>query len=493
MVENGALLYDPARRVERPLADPIDRRFVAALRERQVDPIEVGHSIVATWQPHQQTVLEAIQSLGLELQVSFNKGSVMVLPAGVTKASGLAAALDDLGLSAHNAVGVGDAENDHAFLSVCEAAVAVANALPLLKDRADLVTTGSRGDGVIELVGRLLEDDLASLEPALARHAIVLGERVGDSGAPAAGEPTGGERSEGDRGVEIQPYGRSLLVAGPSGSGKSTLISGILDRLGAAGYQFCIVDPEGDYQEVGKALVLGGPKRPASADEAFGVLRRPERSVILNLLGIPIDDRPGFCQALMPRIEELRGTTAAPTGSSSTRPTTCSHRRGSRRSPTCRAPSRRRSWSPFIPIASPRPRSRRSTPSSRLAMLRQRRWRATSGASGRCGPASRSPRACPIVPSRARPSPGVSRARPTHGRRMSSGCALGGRARPASPEVRGRRAAGGAELLLPGPPRTAEPQGAEPRASSCRSPTASTTTPGSSTSSGATSRAGCER
>ena len=48
-------------------------------------------------------------------------------PSGVNKATGLAAALDELGLSPHNAVGVGDAENDHAFLAACECAVAVSS------------------------------------------------------------------------------------------------------------------------------------------------------------------------------------------------------------------------------------------------------------------------------------------------------------------------------------------------------------------------------
>ena len=64
-------------------------------------------------------VLEAIRELGLELQIIFNKGAVMVLPSGVNKATGLAAALEELGLSPHNVVGVGDAENDHAFLRRC--------------------------------------------------------------------------------------------------------------------------------------------------------------------------------------------------------------------------------------------------------------------------------------------------------------------------------------------------------------------------------------
>src|SRR5207302_6436284 len=115
-------------------------------------PVSVGRVIVATWQPHEHAVLEAIHELGLELQVIFNKGAVMVLPAGVNKATGLAAALEEMGLSPHNAVGVGDAENDHAFLGLCECSAVVANALPSLKERADLVTRGDHGAGVVELI-----------------------------------------------------------------------------------------------------------------------------------------------------------------------------------------------------------------------------------------------------------------------------------------------------------------------------------------------------
>ena len=108
----------PARRAARAGRWPSRRRrtFVTELRERGVGPLSVGRVIVATWEPHEDAVLEVIRDLGLELQVIFNKGAVMVLPSGVNKATGLAAALDELGLSPHNVVGVGDAENDHAFL-----------------------------------------------------------------------------------------------------------------------------------------------------------------------------------------------------------------------------------------------------------------------------------------------------------------------------------------------------------------------------------------
>jgi hypothetical protein len=168
--ENGALLYRPDTGEERLLGARPPDVFVEELRRRGVEGISVGRVIVATWEPYETTVLETIRDLGLELQVIFNKGAVMVLPEGVNKATGLVAALDDLGLSPHNTVGVGDAENDHAFLNLCGCAVAVANALPSLKERVDWVTDRPRGEGVQEVIEHLLDDDLASLCPRLRRE-----------------------------------------------------------------------------------------------------------------------------------------------------------------------------------------------------------------------------------------------------------------------------------------------------------------------------------
>ena len=157
--ENGGLIYRPATRETKVLCDPPAKTFVDELQRRGVAPLRTGHVIIATWRPNETTVLEVIRDQGLEMQVIFNKDAVMVLPSGVNKATGLATALKDLGFTEHDVVGVGDAENDHAFLSLCERAVAVANALPALKEHADLVTEGARGAGVIELIDRLLRDE----------------------------------------------------------------------------------------------------------------------------------------------------------------------------------------------------------------------------------------------------------------------------------------------------------------------------------------------
>ena len=82
VAENGALLYHPATRAEHTLAPRPPAEFIATLRKRGIERVSEGRVIVATWEPHETTVLETIRDLGLELQVIFNKGAVMVLPAG---------------------------------------------------------------------------------------------------------------------------------------------------------------------------------------------------------------------------------------------------------------------------------------------------------------------------------------------------------------------------------------------------------------------------
>jgi HAD superfamily hydrolase (TIGR01484 family) len=294
VAENGAILYRPESKDCKALADPPASEFVDELRHRGVNPLSVGQSIVATWHPHESTVLEVIRDLGLELQVIFNKDAVMVLPSGINKATGLKVALKELLLSPHNAVGVGDAENDHVFLGMCECSVAVANALPALKERADLVTAGSHGAGVEELIEKLLSDDLASLAPRLKRRTILLG------------------RTEQGGDFLLDPYESRLAIAGPSGSGKSTTVAAIVERLVEKKYQVCLFDPEGDYDEFERFVTLGGPQQVPGVSEALEVLNAMEYSLSLNLLGVPLADRPSMFMSFLARIQELRAKTGRP-------------------------------------------------------------------------------------------------------------------------------------------------------------------------------------
>ena len=293
VAENGAVVYDPAtRRADLLCARPSDA-FVEDLRAHGVAPLSAGRAIVASWRPHEATILDAIRRHGLELHVVFNKRAVMVLPSGINKASGLTVALERLGLSRHNAVAAGDAENDHALLDMCECGVAVANAVPALKDRADLVTRGDHGRGVGELVDEMIASDLAVLAPRLRRHDLPLG--------------TAADASE----VRVAAYGVSVLIAGTSGGGKTTIASGVLERLAARGYQYAVIDPEGDYGDFAGAVNLGDATHSPPHDEAVSLLRAGQNAVV-NLLGTKLDDRPREFARLFARIQEMRASTGRP-------------------------------------------------------------------------------------------------------------------------------------------------------------------------------------
>jgi hydroxymethylpyrimidine pyrophosphatase-like HAD family hydrolase len=293
VAENGALIFNPETREEKLLGHAPPPRFAQALRERNVTPLSTGKVIVATWAPHQTTVLNTILQLGLELQVIFNKGAVMVLPSGINKAAGLRVALDDLGISVHNTVSVGDAENDHALLDACEFRVAVANAVPTLKDRADWITDHSHGAGVIELAERLLQNDLQDFSDISARNCIEIG-------------------TFDNQPINIPVYGKRILICGTSGSGKSSLACGFLERLEEKGYQFCLIDPEGDFEAFPGCVVIGGSQQVPAAEEVLSVLTPEGQSVICCLLGVPLEARPHAFMQLLARLEEHRAHLGRP-------------------------------------------------------------------------------------------------------------------------------------------------------------------------------------
>lgn len=293
VAENGGLLYRPATKEEKVLGESPPAELLARLAAKQVTPISVGRAIIATWEPHETVVLETIRELGLEWQVIFNKGAVMVLPAGVNKATGLTAALKEMQLSPHNIVGVGDAENDHAFLRLCEFSVAVANALPAVKDTADLVTSADHGDGVAALIDAILKDDLASHDNRLTRHHLTLGEA--DDGTFA-----------------LPSHGPCVLICGPSASGKSTLTTRLVEALQEQKYQFCLFDPEGDYENFAGAVALGGAQTPPSVVEVVQLLANPETNSIVNFTGLKIPDRPPLFLEFLGPLLQMRTRTGRP-------------------------------------------------------------------------------------------------------------------------------------------------------------------------------------
>lgn len=288
VAENGAVIYEPATGQEKLLGAPPDPAFIRSLEEKGVAPLSVGKVIVATWEPHEQQVLEVIKTSGSERQVIFNKGAVMILPPGVNKATGLHALLKSLNMSTHNTVAVGDAENDSALLQTAECAVAVGNALPSLKQSADWVTDSPSSRGVAELIDRLILYDLSAVNDRLIRHFLELGSLK--DGSP----------------FTISPYRSGILLSGASGSGKTTFTISIVESIIRQGYQFCLVDPEGDYLELPGAVVMGTETTLPTLEEIKALLTDPGQNLVICTLSVPLADRPAFFTQLLNVIAELR-------------------------------------------------------------------------------------------------------------------------------------------------------------------------------------------
>jgi hypothetical protein len=170
----------------------------------------------------------------------------------------------------------------------------VANALPTLKSAADIVTAADHGAGVVELIEELLRDDLASREPQLKRHQILLG-------TDADG-----------REVHIPPHGESLLVLGAESSQRSAFASTLMERVAAQRYTFCLIDVTGQYGRIGEAVSLGTATRPPTTNEAVKLLQSADKSGVINLAGLPVADQRPFLEQLMPGISELRARLGRP-------------------------------------------------------------------------------------------------------------------------------------------------------------------------------------
>lgn len=293
VAENGALIFNPKTSEERALAKPPPPAFLGKLAERGVPQLEIGRVVVATWTPHEQVTFETIRDMALELQIIFNKGAVMVLPTGINKATGLHVALEQLSLSAHNTVGIGDAENDEAFLRLCDLGVAVDNALAAVKERADIVAAGARGAGVVEIVDRLLADDLRSLARRPERG-VLLGYHLDG------------------RDFRVPVHGVRVLVIGDPAGGKSKFALTMLGQLMEMHYQTCVIDPEGDYQTLEGAIVLGTREQSPAVEEVLHVLDRPSENCVVSLFGTDTSEQPPLFDKLLRSLLEYRSRTGRP-------------------------------------------------------------------------------------------------------------------------------------------------------------------------------------
>jgi hydroxymethylpyrimidine pyrophosphatase-like HAD family hydrolase len=162
VAENGAVVWTEDRGT-RTMAPPVPLDLVAGLRRRGVTPLIVGSVICSTWSDHEVAVIDTIEELGLDVELSHNKGALMMLPGGIDKSVGFKTAVQWLRERPDGAVAVGDGENDLPLLGAAGCGAAVGNALDSVKAAAAVVLVRDHGEGVEDLIDAMVDDDLATL------------------------------------------------------------------------------------------------------------------------------------------------------------------------------------------------------------------------------------------------------------------------------------------------------------------------------------------
>ena len=294
VAENGAVLAFPRTGRAFPLAAPISTALLEAVRKAGMET-DAGQCVLEADAANAERMLAVVRDLGLPLAILFNRGRLMVLPQSVSKATGLGKALDALRLSRHNAIGIGDAENDHALLETCELGIAVPWATPGLKAAADEVLAGADA-GVVASYIRSLGAELRLSHTRAPRRAVPLG--TGRDG----------------RAATLAIRGRNVLVAGEPGTGKSWIAGLLCEQLILDGYSILVIDPEGDYgtlEALPGVLVLGADGAPSLGDLGRA-LRFPGASVVVDLCTTPVSERLTYVPALLKLAAEKRRESGLP-------------------------------------------------------------------------------------------------------------------------------------------------------------------------------------
>ncbi|SDP45994.1 hypothetical protein SAMN04515671_4328 [Nakamurella panacisegetis] len=290
VVENGGVLI--ADGCHRLLGEPVDPALVAALAEQGV-PVQRGELLVAVSAQHDVAALHEVGRLGLDCTLLRNRAELMIVPSGISKGTGLLAALNLLGLSPHNCLAVGDAENDHSMFDLAELAAAPTNAIPAVLHHADLTLEAADGAGVAELLaGPVIRGER---RPTSRRRQMRIG--TFPDGTP----------------VRLPTSPSTMVIAGGSGRGKSYLAGVVAEQLISGGYHVLLIDPEGEQSALEDAAGMMALRVGDLQDVALAVdALRSGSSVVLDLSGTAKDGLDAVLGDLLARVVPLRAELGYP-------------------------------------------------------------------------------------------------------------------------------------------------------------------------------------
>jgi hydroxymethylpyrimidine pyrophosphatase-like HAD family hydrolase len=294
VAENGAVLDFPNGH-SRLLGNAPPAAFLEALRGQNLE-FKVGQCVVELDAESAPQVLNAIRELELPLVLLFNRGRLMVLPQGISKGIGLREALSTLRRSVHNAIAIGDAENDHDLLATCEIGLAVSWGSPALQKVADAVLTGD-GPSAVAAYIRASVSNVRLPPERIGKHRMSLG--IAEDGHV----------------LSLGLRGRNALIAGDPRSGKSWVTGLACEQLILQGYSICVIDPEGDYRTLESlpgVVVFGGDDPPPELPDLARVLRHPDMSAVIDLSHAPYQEKVSYLKSLLPMLAAIRRATGLP-------------------------------------------------------------------------------------------------------------------------------------------------------------------------------------
>jgi hydroxymethylpyrimidine pyrophosphatase-like HAD family hydrolase len=294
VAENGAVLAFSIGN-SRLIGQPPPPAFLKELGRRGI-AFTTGQCVVEADGSAAQQILDVIRTMELPLVLLFNRGRLMVLPQAISKGMGLREALNMLRLSPHNAIAIGDAENDHDLLASCEFGVAVAWGSKALQASADDVLPGE-GPADVALYIRRVARELRLPPKRVDRARLVLG--TAEDGTP----------------LSLAVLGRNVLVTGDPGSGKSWVTGLICEQLILQGYTLSVIDAEGDYRTLESlpgVVVFGGDNPSPELPDLSRVLRHPHMSAVVDLSRVSYHVKVSYLNTLLPMLAALRRTTGLP-------------------------------------------------------------------------------------------------------------------------------------------------------------------------------------
>jgi hydroxymethylpyrimidine pyrophosphatase-like HAD family hydrolase len=294
VAENGAVLAFPNGQTSLSGHVP-PQVFLDELHRRGIE-FKTGQCIVEAAAASAPQILEVIRELELPLVLLFNRSRLMILPQAISKGTGLREALNVFRLSVHNAIAIGDAENDHDLLAACEVAVAVSWGSAALQKEADEILQGDGPSAVATYIQRAAKEARLPRD-RIGRHRVTVG--MAEDRSPIAPAVDG----------------RNFLVVGDPQSGKSWASGLACEQMILQGYCLCVIDPEGDYgtlESLPGVVVMGGEDQLPELPDVARALRHFDLSVVLDLSRILYEDKVRYLNALLPMLAALRRTTGLP-------------------------------------------------------------------------------------------------------------------------------------------------------------------------------------